>query len=205
VCASVSSVILSCSSDNSANLNRTVKLLASNVIYSTANANNSITKSADIDTTTKVLAENVLYDGDNSTLAVDNVQDALDQLSLNFAKTIIGNWNIENKLQEEEMHSSTGTITISPDGVFNLTSGSFAAIGMGSGFGPQEFCKHEEDGQLYEFITDKIVVFKHVNGGVLNQVIPQLIELEQDRITFIGSGGCGMSGWQRVSILTRVQ
>ena len=48
------------------------------------------------------------------------------------------------------------------------------------------------------------MVFRHTNQGATNNVIPAVVDLQQNSITFMGSGGCGQLGLQRVSILTRV-
>lgn len=149
-------------------------------------------------------ASNVIFDNSGSTLGSSNAQDALRELSLNLAEIMVGDWTIANKNQEE-CHSASGAVTISADGTFNLSSGSFAAIGMGT---DGDLCDHTDEGQVYEPIANGVIMFTHTNptnGSTQNTVIPTLASLKQDEIVFIGSGGCGYVGIQRVSTLTRVK
>lgn len=174
-----------------------LQVLARNVILSNANAS---VNAKSVDPETQVYASNVVYDNSNSTLEATNAQDAFDELSLDFATTMVGSWTIVNKNQESN-HEATGAVTINADNTFNLTAGSFAAIGMGS----SGLCSHQTENQTYEFYTDKVAVFSHYNGETQNSVIPTLLELKENQITVLGSGGCGEVGRQRISILTRVQ
>ncbi len=184
------------------------RVLARNVLLKQSSALQAKGEGSNLDKTTKVLAENVVFENtDTSTVTSDNVQGAIEELSVDLQKIMVGTWSIANKNQES-MHSATGRIVINSGGTFNLEQGSFAAIGMGTGTdtsgGDPMLCGHEQADQTYEFYTSKVVVFRHTNQGASNNAIPTLLDLQKDQITFLGSGGCGEVGRQRVSILTRV-
>lgn len=147
----------------------------------------------------KIPASQVLFDNADSTLGASNAQDAFQELSLKLSEVMVGTWTIVNRNQEE-YHTATGTVTIGADGTFNLSSGSFAAIGMGT---DGSLCDHSDSGQVYDLIANGVVMFTHMNGAVQNTVIPTLASLKQDEIVFVGSGGCGSVGRQRVSVLSR--
>lgn len=154
-----------------------------------------------VDTQTRVLARNVIVESSSrSSLTSGDAQDALETLTLDLGRVMVGTWNIVNK-NIEDTHVATGRVQISANGAFALQAGSFAAIGEGTG----GFCDHVAGSENYEFLTPKLVVFRHTNQNVGNTVIPAVVDLQQDTITFMGSGGCGQLGIQRVSILTRVQ
>ena len=154
-----------------------------------------------VDTQTRVLARNVIVESSSrSSLTSGDAQDALESLTLDLRTVMVGSWTIVNK-NIEDSHVATGRVEISAAGAFTLQSGSFAAIGEGSA----GFCDHAAGSENYEFLTPKLVVFRHVNQGTTNSVIPAVVDLQQNSITFMGSGGCGQLGLQRVSILTRVQ
>ena len=118
---------------------------------------------------------------------------------------MVGQWTITNKNQEDK-HTATGAITINADSTFNLSEGSFAAIGMGS---DPTFCDHTDANQTYEVIANGVILFTHINdannANATNTVIPTLASLKQDEIVFVGKGGCGTVDQQRISILTRVE
>ncbi len=153
-----------------------------------------------IDTETKIYAENVIFSSsNNSSIKSTNVQDALVELSLVFSKVMIGTWDIENKIFES-VHTATGKVTIYDNGQFDVTEGSFAAIGEGS---DASFCNHTDGTEKYTIITDEVIIFEHKNGAAVNQVIPKVVSLEDDTIILLGSGGCGSVSQQRISILTR--
>lgn len=162
-----------------------------------ANANDE-----EVDDTTKIYADNVLFaHGANSSVESTNVQDAIEEISLILSKTMIGKWTIENKNIEEDNHSPTGKVTINENGTYDLTEGSFAAIGEGSG---EKLCNHTPGTEIYTKITDDVLLFKHNNGSEFFSAIPMVISLKKNKIILIGSGSCGELGRQRVSILTRV-
>jgi hypothetical protein len=156
---------------------------------------------SEVDTETKIYAENVIYSTDEeaSSIKSTNVQDAIMELSFIFSKLMVGTWNIENK-NIGDAHIDTGKVLINDDGTFDLTEGSFAAIGEGS---DPSLCNNIDGTEKYIVITDDLIVFEHENNGTTNQVIPQVISLKSDKIILLGSGGCGQVGRQRVSILTR--
>jgi len=164
---------------------------------------NSYAQSDNIDTETKLLAENVIFENTSSSqIESDNVQDALEEITLKLADVMIGTWDIQNVIQAG-CHETTGKIIINDDGTFNLTEGSFAAIGMGSGTATDPMCGHTEKNQTYEVYDDELIVFKHVNGIVNNMGTPRLVKLRENKIIFVGSGGCSCSEEERISILTR--
>ena len=183
-----------------------IKYLASNIILRSSTSAEAqmlmYPADTDIDSTTKIYAENVIFESEsNSSVESDNVQDAINELSLILSKVMIGTWDIENK-NNENLHSDTGKIQINADGTFYLMEGSFAAIGQGSGEA-DPFCDHIDGTEMYTVITDEVIIFEHYNGSTLNSVIPTLISVKADEIIYLGSGGCGQVGKQRVSILTR--
>lgn len=161
----------------------------------------------------KVLASNVVYQpAPSSTVTATNVQGALQQLSLDLATTMVGTWAIANRA-EDDAHGPTGRVAIRAGGTFDLEAGSFAAIGMGSGAAGAP-CQHQASPQSWELVAPQVALFTHVNPGdpggggpptpATNAVFPMVLSLEQDRIVFLGSGGCGALGVQRLSVLTRV-
>ncbi len=197
-----SDVVNDSTNDNS---NSTKKYLARNVIFDFSIASKAYAD--EIDTVTKVPAENVIFEKTSeSDIESDNVQDALEEITLKLSKVIIGTWSIMNYNYLPNVHVDTGKVIFNEDGTFDLESGSFAAIGMGSA--SSSSCAHTDENQTYEYITDEFAIFTHynpnVNPPVKNAVIPQLIKLRKNEIIFLGSGGCGASSKQRVSILTRV-
>lgn len=196
------------------------KYLAKNIVFNKDSLTTTATATqileagvqfADIDTETQVLAENVIFENtDISQIESDNVQDALEEISLKLAETMVGTWNIQNYIHADS-HSETGRIVIYADGTFDLLEGSFAAIGMGSGDSPMPICNHTEENQTYQIIVDDLIIFTHFNPNFMdpsrlteNSVVPTLVKLRQNEIVFIGGGGCGAVSKQRVSILTRV-
>ena len=83
-------------------------------------------------------------------------------------------------------------------------SGSFAAASIGSGDPADSLqCSHDSDGQVWNDLGDQLIGFWHSENGTARMFIPQLVSLRQNRITFIGTGGCGEGGQQRISILAR--
>ncbi len=198
--------------------NNPTKYLAKNIVFET-NGASTIKSSSDsnpfdfnlvqkafaqadnVDTETQIMAKDVIFENaPNSKIESDNVQDALEEISLIFSDVIVGKWSIVNLNYHEVSHAGTGLVEIYDDGTFDLIEGSFAAIGEGS----SGLCTHVEDSQTYEFHTDSLATFTHLNGGVINSVIPLLISMKKDEIVLYGGGGCGAVGKQRVSILTRV-
>jgi hypothetical protein len=153
-----------------------------------------------VDAQTHVLARNVIVErSSRSALTSDDAQAAFEELSLDLRSTMVGTWDIVNK-NIEPQHTATGQVRIDSAGTFSLLQGSFAAIGEGS----SGFCSHMPGTETYEFLTPKLVVLRHTNQNTQNSVIPTVVELRQNTITFLGSGGCGQVGLQRISILTRV-
>lgn len=170
----------------------------------------SYAQSDNIDTETKLLAENVIFENTQSSqIESDNVQDALEEITLILSDVLVGTWDIQN-YNQEDCHAPTGKIIINNDGTFDLTEGSFAAIGMGSGEAPGEYaCDHSQENQTYEIYTDEVVAFSFfgLNAGPDDEpdsVIPRLIKLRKNEIIFVGTGGCGLVGRDRISILTKV-
>jgi hypothetical protein len=160
-------------------------------------------QSDNIDTETTILAENVIFEKSSvSQIESDNVQDALEEISLKLASVMVGTWNIQN-YNQEECHESSGKVVIYNDGTFDLTEGSFAAIGEGSGTGLDGFCNHLEESQTYTVYDDELIAFTHFNGPAENSAIPSLVKLRENEIIFLGSGGCGSVRRQRISKLTR--
>jgi len=187
------------------------KYLAENILFNSDIAAKANTQADVIDTETQILAENVIFENtDISQIESDNVQDALEEISLKLAETMVGTWNIQNYIHADS-HSESGRIIIYGDGTFDLLEGSFAAVGMGSGDSPMPICNHTEENQTYQIIVDDLIIFTHFNPNFMdpsrlteNSVVPTLVKLRQNEIVFIGVGGCGAVSKQRVSILTRI-
>ena len=193
--------------NNSALVNSTQKksrgMFALNVVPK------SYAQSDSIDTETKLLAENVIFENSsNSQIESDNVQNALEEISMKLSDVMIGTWNIQNYNQEEEYHTATGKIIINNDGTFDLTEGSFAAIGMGSGTELDGMCTHKQENQTYQVFAEGLVAFQFygLNSTEPDSVIPVLVKLRENEIVFIstGAGGCGTMGRQRISRFTRI-
>ena len=140
-------------------------------------------------------------DTEANTADINQLQSNSIGIGISLSEVMIGNWDIQN-INQESAHADSGFIQINRDGTFDLISGSFAAIGMSSGQ-DGSFCNHSPGSGAYEVILDNLTNFSYASGGTQYPVIPLLIELEQDKITFLGNGGCGFLGRQRVSILTR--
>ena len=202
---SILSILCSCSGGgNGDQPSSNTKYLAKNVILGGA-VTSAFAQTTAIDTTTQILASNVIYEtSEASQISSNNVQGALNEISLRLSEVMVGAWNIQNHNQETA-HESTGNITINSDGTFNLTAGSFAAIGMGSGTAPNPMCNHTQANQTYQVFTEDLAAFVHYNATARNSVIPRLVKLRQNEIVFVGDGGCGQVGLQRISILTRAQ
>ena len=181
------------------------KYLARNVIFNASLASSVYAdQSREIDTETQILAKNVIFEQSRETqIESDNVQDALEEISLELSDVIPGTWNIQN-YNQESYHDSSGQVVINDDGTFNLISGSFAAIGMGSGTAQGGLCDHTEQNQTYHIYTEELIAFTHFNNTTENSVVPNLVKLRDNEIVFIGEGGCGSLGRQRISILSRV-
>lgn len=178
------------------------KYLAKNVIFASSQA--LAATESDVDTTTRIPASSVLFDAVSiSKIKSTNVQAALEEVSLNLSKIIIGTWAIDNKDIEstDSSHVAIGKVTFKDDGKFDLESGSFAAIGEGS----SGFCSHVEESQSWEKISDSVLYMKHQNGSAQNRAILKVLEFSKDKIVAYGSGGCGAIGVDRISILTRAQ
>jgi hypothetical protein len=204
--AVVAAAFLACSDSGTADNGAGRTILARNVLLGTklptASVKTANAESTRIDTTTQMPASNVVFEQSaTADLSSTNVQGALEELSVKLDAVLPGRWNIQN-LNQENLHAATGKIEFKADGSFDLKEGSFAAIGMGSN---PEFCNHESVGQTFQLFTPRVALFAHTNGTASNTVIPTLIEAKPDRLVFIGSGGCGVVGQQRISILTRAQ
>ena len=221
------------SSDDEGEASGETKYLAKNIIFShdsslasksTPKNNQGIfdlgitplayAQSSDIDTETQILAENVIFETSSiSQIESDNVQDALEEITLTMSSVIEGTWDIQN-YHQEEYHDSTGRIVIYNDGTFDLVEGSFAAIGMGSGTAGDGICSHTEENQTYDIYTEELMAFNHVNNAgppgipsttyAENTALPRLVKLRQNQIIFIVHGGCGEVGRERISVLTRI-
>lgn len=198
--------LIACDADSSS---ETTKYLAKNVLLDSISANKAYAQTHAVDTTTQILAENVIYEESiDSQIESDNVQDALEEISLLLSEVLPGTWDIQNYV-DDYMHDDTGQIIIYDDGTFDLITGSFGAIGMGSKDPSTYLCGHVEGNQTYEFFSEEIVMFSHLDPTtnpphVKRSVLPRLVKLREDEITFIGGQGCG-SVRERVSILTRVR
>lgn len=197
-------LIYSCDSGGSGSQSLSnTKYLASNIILDSISPNRNA-YAEEIDTTTRVAAENVIFETKSaSQIESDNVQDALEEISLNLSTVMVGTWSIQN-YNQETLHDPTGQIVIYDDGTFDLISGSFAAVGMGSGTAESGFCDHTEENQTYIIYAEELAAFTHFNDSAENSTIPRLVKLRENEIIFVGSGGCGEVGRERISILTRV-
>ena len=150
-------------------------------------------------TSDTISAANVTIDVSNNRLDSTNLQDAIDnEIGVDLVQKIIGTWDIEN-FTNDPNHGPTGRVTILDDGTFDLVTGFFAAIGEGDG--SLGLCDHVENSQVYAVLAGQVIQFTH---GI-HSLIPTLMEANEDSLIFLGSGGCGQLGTQRLSRLTRVQ
>jgi hypothetical protein len=205
--------ICSCGSDgggSGAASVESVKLyLAENVILDRNVLRTAQAQEFIVDTETQVMAENVLFANTlSSNIESGNVQEALEEISLILTEVMVGTWSIQN-FHHDSVHEDTGRIQINNDGTFDLIEGSFAAIGMGSGYAEHDqsdmfVCDHVKEGQSWESFVEDIVEFSWFapNSTLRTAVIPRFVKLRQNQIVFIGRGGCGL-GKDRVSVLTR--
>lgn len=203
---------------SSTSTNPSTKYLAKNIVFDSNGSESSVAiakknhssvidfvksayaQSDYIDTETKIMAKNVVFENSSaSEIESDNVQDALEEITMLLPRVMIGRWEIKN-YDNDDNHRPTGLVEIYDDGTFNLIEGSFAAIGMGS----SEFCSHTEENQTYEVLTNELIRFTHYNDTAKNSVIPLLLKLRQDEIIFMGMGGCGVVSDARYSILSKV-
>lgn len=161
-----------------------------------------------LDTETKFLAENVEFEAtDGSVLQSTNVQAALEELSLDLASVLVGEWQIMNILPAgEQSHEATGHVVFHNDGTFDLESGSFYVIGSGTIGGNNVNCGHMEEAQTFEKLASRTILFKYKDEAGESEIIaPTLISLTENQVAFSNvGGGCGVQGQQRISILTRV-
>ena len=105
-------------------VNPSKKVLASNVIFSTASAVGSLAAVAGadeaVDTTTKVLAQNVMLDTAALGLVAENVQGAFEEVEPDWSKAIVGRWTITELRTDDssspEYKLDGGAITFSADG-----------------------------------------------------------------------------------------
>jgi len=144
-------------------------------------------------------------------VSADRLNEVLNAMTQDLSEVMIGSWDIEN-YNYVWPHVGSGKIVINENGTFDLIEGSFAAIGMGSCDVQGGFCGHIEESQTYRFYTEDVVSFTHYNEGCPgdifnpgeNTAVPRLAKLTKDEIIFVGGGGCGTVGKDRISILTRV-
>lgn len=195
----LAAAISSCSGSSSDNVNPTLKVLASNVMLSSANA--SINKSEDVDTTTKVLASNVELNTDNNKLTSTNLQNALDnEMAVKLSTVLIGTWTIANKTKDPYYDGLTGQITVADDGTFSMDSGVFAAAGI------SESCKPITNSS-YEILGNNSIIYISFTdqGAYTRDSVMSVISATSNQVALVGDGGCGWAGVTRASVLTKVE
>ncbi len=110
----------------SGSLNSSLKVLASNVIMSTANASDL----AGVDTATKVLASNVTVDTKGLAVSSTNVQDVFAEVEPDLATMLPGTWKVTQVTRTVSTSGSTlpttdtgTTVTFNADGTYTLIIG----------------------------------------------------------------------------------
>lgn len=184
-----------------------VKYLAENIIFSTDSTAYDYCASAAVDTQTQIMGRNVIFEANgDGPITSDNVQEALEEITMELVDVMEGTWDIANRNQES-LHSSTGKIIIYDDGTFDLIKGSFAAIGIGAE--PPDsmmVCNRAEDSQTYPLFTKGLIAFSFQmhSSPTLSSLIPQAVKIRENEIVFLGDGGCGEMSRKRISVLKRV-
>lgn len=188
------------------------RVLARNVVFNATGAQaggvSAFQASGDVDPDLKVLATNVEVSNTGNALASNNLQSALDnELAVDLATALPGStWTIQNRSADDTYGNVGGEVTFTKDGKMTLT-GRFAAAGLVSG-AETSFCNIPTD-MRYEVLGNAVVyVSAHVKGreGSYEEdqvVVPAVAARTRDTIVMVGSGGCGIIGQDRVSILTR--
>jgi len=122
--------------------------------------------------------------------------------ALDLIDVIVGRWNIQNSGYLADIHTGSGMVEIYTNRTFDLISGTFSAIGMGS----EGFCSHVKESQKYTVLTSNLIEFVHINKTTENKVIPEVLEINKDKIILRNhsGGGCGALGYVPLSILTRI-
>ncbi len=186
------------------------RVLAHNVVFNAANGVRAAAADGEVDPNLKVLATNVEVSNTGNSLASNNLQSALDnELAVDLATTLPGStWTIKNRSADDTYGTAVGEVTFSADGKMTLT-GRFAAAGLVEG-SENSFCNIPSDIRYEVLGTSVLYVSAHVKARegswAENQVVvPTVASRTRDTIVLVGSGGCGIIGQDRVSILTRKQ
>ncbi|AKJ04025.1 hypothetical protein ATI61_101879 [Archangium gephyra] len=168
---------------------------------------------SNVDPDLRVLASNVQLDNANNALESSNLQAALDdELAVGLATLLPGTtWSITNRAGDPEYNGSTGELTFNKDGTATLVSGKFAVIGMGhpgsSSDGGTISPNCTPTKMTYEVIGDTTI---YLNVTVTasgtessSSAVPVVAARKRDELLLVGSSGCGLTGEDRISVLTR--
>lgn len=202
------------SGSSSANESTVQRVLAKNILFRTSVANAAIKKSdsAYTNSTTQVTADNVVIDTSGNVLTSTNLQDALNnEMAVDLSKLLPGTtWTITNKTSQSFYSGTTGQVTFSTNSTLTVDSGRFAAGGIVSASENFPTCYIPTGPIDYELLSNTIMYLSWngimVGLGTYQQDgIITVIAKSKDSIILVGEGGCGGSGVQRISVLTKVQ
>lgn len=167
-------ILLTLASCGGGSSSGTTKYLASNIIFSTAEAATSAHFA--VDSTTQILASNVLLDTDVSLgIDADNVQEAMEQVAPSLEDVIVGTWGITeiSSGDSSDYTSSNGTINFGSDGTFSLSGHSDSNVD-----GPFAFIIEKEGDcsdltHQYQVVSNAFVSLK-INSVSCpwNQIVP---------------------------------
>ena len=87
--------LVSCGGGGTGNSNSTTKYLASNIIFSSAEAAQARIRGAVVDTDTQILASQVILDTATLGITSDNVQAAFQETNPDLSQLIIGTWLVK--------------------------------------------------------------------------------------------------------------
>lgn len=202
------------SGSSSANESTVQRVLAKNILFRTsvANAATNKTDSTYTNTTTQVMADNVIIDTSGNALTSTNLQDALNnEMAVDLSKLLPGTtWAITNKTTDMFYRGTTGQVTFSTNGTLIVDSGRFAAGGIVSASENFPTCYIPTGPINYELLSNTIMYLSW-NGTMVGfgtyplDGIITVVAKSKDSIILVGEGGCGGSGVQRISVLTKVQ
>ena len=160
---------------------------------------------AELDTETQVLAENVVVDTSANTLSSTNLQSVLDdEMAVDLSTLLPGTtWTVSNR--DDDINSyATGSITFG-DNTITVNSGDFGAAGYLSTSCPSNDDKNQIG---YELINNSLIYFYWTytdvhNNTIVRKSVMSVVSATKKSIILAGTGGCGIVGPTRVSILTK--
>jgi hypothetical protein len=126
---------------------------------------------------------------------------------------LLGTWTVRNETVDPTYSETTGQVTFFDDGSMTIDSGRFAAAGLVAEEGT--FCnfpllsisfKHLGKSLFAKrFLYFSVSAESPANGDpIQGDAMITILEHKRDKITMIGSGGCGRLGTPRISYLERI-